>query len=575
MSFSIKQPSNSFLFTSVNRLSNQKSYWLPSTQNDFDKGGRKRTILSVTDNTTNGDVNVSNNLIINGSTTYPDGSISISNTLPLMYPSSNNNNLTFKKNKNLQTSDNPPTQTGISPGFKSISISSSGQYQTFVSNLTGGLASSICISNNYGVDWRQSRFNFVSPSHIIFKSVSVSGSGQYQTVVAETSDSKSDLIYKSDDYGESWQALSADQLKYARWSSVTVSSSGRYQTAVSYSDSEYNTANGVIYISSDYGNTWNVSKLDLNASWFSVSMSSSGQYQTISGSDIETEEPIAILYSNDYGVTWNQSDLIFIGIITVSSSGQYQTVVGKYNNNQIWYSDDYGLSWYKSEAPELDYWSITMSSSGQFQYTVAKGLISELSNKILYSSNYGENWYSLDNTNIEDLRAISISSSGQFITVLSNTEIYTSSIPFSSEIVTFGNFYTPQTVPTSLPLTTFSPKPLFNYTFSGEILNINGYLNIGLMPDVNPQGGVFTLIFDIPTGFKLIPFDYELLTIEGIATGSIVSSVSTSPFTCVGKASYTGIVELKVSIDFIQGPSDLTGMNCDLSFNASFKAKKL
>ena len=69
---------------------------------------------------------------------------------------------------------------------------------------------------------------------------------------------------------------------------------GSIQTAVVW--------NGQIYVSTDYGNSWNPK--DSVRNWYGVAMSSTGQYQTA------TAHGDQIYVSNDYGNTWNPKDSV-------------------------------------------------------------------------------------------------------------------------------------------------------------------------------------------------------------------------------------------------------------------------
>lgn len=176
-----------------------------------------------------------------------------------------------------------------------VSLSSSGQYQTAVASRNiappGGLVGSeIYSSSDYGVTWTERL-----PARAVLRwlSVSLSSSGQYQTAVACKFQFNSDVfagqIYVSADYGGTWAARATSEY----WVSVSISSSGQYQTAISQS---FIPGYGQIHVSSDYGNTWNTTAS--YQQWWAVSLSSSGQHQVaivIGGQ---------IYVSSDYGVTW-------------------------------------------------------------------------------------------------------------------------------------------------------------------------------------------------------------------------------------------------------------------------------
>ena len=177
----------------------------------------------------NGDVGVTNNLLIAGATTYPDGSVAISNTPSLLY-SNQPNQLIFK----------PSSQTELNVNWKFVTMSASGEYQSAV--VFGG---SIWYSNNYGVTWTVS--TALSSRWI---SVAMSSSGQYQTAVASSSGSNG-YIWYSTNYGINWtQTTSA----LAVWNGVAMSSSGQYITALVYTGNIY-TANIPIPATSYLTNT--------------------------------------------------------------------------------------------------------------------------------------------------------------------------------------------------------------------------------------------------------------------------------------------------------------------------------
>ena len=135
-----------------------------------------------------------------------------------------------------------------------------------------------------------------------------------------------------------------------------------------------------------------------------------------------------------------------------------------------------------------------------------------------------------------------------------------------------NNFYIPTL---SISVNTLTFFPLFNYTFSDEVLTINGHLNIN--PMVDPPTGVLMFTFDIPTGFEFKPFSIEDVTTPVITTGSIVNIVPNSfmsPYSCNGIGS-GDISQSTVTLSFYRGTTELVGTECALSFNVSFRAIKL
>ena len=114
----------------------------------------------------------------------------------------------------------------------SVSLSASGQYQTFCGKNFG-----IYISSNYGQTWSIS-----SAPVAQWMSVSLSTTGQYQIAAIYGGG-----IYSSSNYGQNWAITSAPSLN---WSAITISNN-KYITA-SVADI------GNIYISSDFGINWSI-----------------------------------------------------------------------------------------------------------------------------------------------------------------------------------------------------------------------------------------------------------------------------------------------------------------------------
>jgi photosystem II stability/assembly factor-like uncharacterized protein len=292
------------------------------------------------------------------------------------------------------------TDKNISGNWSSVAVSSSGQYQTALSN-------TIWYSTNYGVTWTQCTQTELTGS---WKSVAVSSSGQYQTAVVNYGS-----IWYSIDYGVTWTICSQTELNELLWNSVAVSSSGQYQTAVH--------SIGNIWYSTNYGVTWTqCSQTELNGlNWYSVAVSSSGQYQT-------TVNINSIWYSSNYGVTWTKYNQVYYGLyipsVALSSSGQYQTII--IINGTIWYSTNYGVTWNpcsQNELYGLSWMTVTMSSSGQYQ------IAADNNNNTWYSMDYGVTW---TNQLLNGYwRSVSMSSSGQYITAVGST-IYTTTIPIPS-----------------------------------------------------------------------------------------------------------------------------------------------
>ena len=292
------------------------------------------------------------------------------------------------------------TYTGATTWI-SVSLSSTGQYQTAVAN--NGL---LWTSYDYGVTWTSR----LDSTNRLWYSVSVSSTGQYQS--ACVSNVTTGYIWTSSDYGLSW--TSRESSRY--WISISVSGTGQYQTA--------SVQSGQMYTSSNYGINWTPrSGAGTSMPSWGVSISSSGQYQTV----VQNGSP-AIWISSDFGVTWiSRSEVNQSKMISVSSTGQYQTTVPW--SGLIWTSSNFGLNWTSRTTAfgNLELRGVSVSSSGQYQTVVGgsnENVIGVTGQKggggpILRSSDFGETWTMLSQY-IANWNYVSVSSSGQYQTAVSS-----------------------------------------------------------------------------------------------------------------------------------------------------------
>ena len=273
--------------------------------------------------------------------------------------------------------------TTIPKNWTSVSVSSSGQYQTAVVN-----GEYIYISSDYGATWTP-----ITTYSKNWTAVSVSSSGEYQTAVTN-----GEYIYISSDYGANWTQITS----YSKnWSSVTMSDDGIIQYASA-------NTNDYIYISIDYGVTWNVTSSP-QKNWKSVSVSYNG---SIINAVVYGEFRY---YSLNYGSNWTQN------IVTqyLSAPGTYQSTNLGQNWNSV-SSNTNGFSFFCIDAGQLynstladdtalarnflssNWTSISCSNSGKYVSACS-------SNNIIYkSSNFGYDWTS-SNSSSSNWSSISIS----------------------------------------------------------------------------------------------------------------------------------------------------------------------
>ena len=297
----------------------------------------------------------------------------------------------------------------ISGVWNCISMSADSKYQTACQSSSNGR---IFLSSDYGKTWIPNNNIDTIGS---FDSVSISSTGQYQSVVQQDG-----YIYISSDYGIIWKSVS----DVKNWLSISISSTGQYQTAVSSVDDPY--LGGFIYTSSDYGNTWIkvLLNLDVPSFFYFVAVSSTGQYQTAvitAYSTPDKDYTSSILTSDDYGTTWKYNAFA-INLVSnsMSGTGQYQIISDYGDVNYL--SSDYGNTW--SEIISLkDRWLYsTISYDGQYQ------AITSQSNLIYLSSDYGNTWNQITNEFIGYITSITMSADGKNLSLTCSTyKIYSSS----------------------------------------------------------------------------------------------------------------------------------------------------
>jgi photosystem II stability/assembly factor-like uncharacterized protein len=184
-------------------------------------------------------------------------------------------------NDNIYVSDNFGknwTLRGIVNSWESIKISSNGQIQIAVAS-----NNRIYRSNDYGVNW--STINHpVLLTNKNWRSVSISKDGKYQTAVAFNGN-----IHTSDDYGVNW-VLRQFSRPYQK---VDMSLDGQFQTVVGN--------NIQIFVSRNYGQSW-VGKSITN-NWIDIAINDNGEIQIATSVD-------NVYISYDYGETWNLIDSI-------------------------------------------------------------------------------------------------------------------------------------------------------------------------------------------------------------------------------------------------------------------------
>jgi hypothetical protein len=141
---------------------------------------------------------------------------------------------------------------GDTPFGYGIAISYTGQYQLMEGGMFG-----TSISTNYGKNWAPPK---VAPSHDYFDEIAVSGNGQYmaRTTLADKSGINNDgtyggVLYESSDYGNTWREVTT--LKATHWlGKIFLSATGQHQVVVEKIDNQIHELK--YFISNDFGKTW-------------------------------------------------------------------------------------------------------------------------------------------------------------------------------------------------------------------------------------------------------------------------------------------------------------------------------
>lgn len=232
------------------------------------------------------------------------------------------------------------------------------------------------------------------------------GSGQYQMVATGSAGQNIGFLqgklYRSTDYGATWQASSTNTLYY--WQRIAMSDTGQYMIASSL--------NGPLFLSSNYGASYTditSSVRGLSTEYFEgTGMSGNGQYiivcyEEVGGITFTTK------VSNNYGApgSWSVvpglsvSDYSIQGV-AISNDGQYMYLSYTYAfGGYVKKSSDYGVTWQAISVGTQYVTDISCSSDGST--VVVTGTTSGygggyLSRGYMFkSTNYGASYTAITN----------------------------------------------------------------------------------------------------------------------------------------------------------------------------------
>ena len=276
-----------------------------------------------------------------------------------------------------------------------ISTSSNGQYVCI-----GGIPSNIVFSNNYGASLNtisnigMQNINSISMSYsgqyIIISSGSFSGqTGIFKTNSSGTIVRNNGYLYLSSDYGNSFNPLY--NATYTVWLSVRISGNGQYIIGLTQSDNSDTPGNpGSIWYSFDYGNSWYKNNSYIKK-WMGVSISSTGQYITFISPNDAIYTSNTSYYDHSFLGTLNTNNVSINGTLDVTGyCNPLEFNDGSIINTALLsldYVNNLCTFWtnYASSFTNYSYNNSSMSYTGQYQSVVSNSYI-------LISKNFGITW---------------------------------------------------------------------------------------------------------------------------------------------------------------------------------------
>jgi hypothetical protein len=227
-------------------------------------------------------------------------SISLSNDGKILSVTAGKNGFHFSNDGGMTWKIVNLTPPGASVNWQDVKMSYSGQFQLICSE-----NGQIYRSHDYGMNWNAVLNSSFSGN---CSSVALDGSGKYMSIAGQQKeiDGGNGEIVQSVNFGGIWFSVAVDEGKEKKgWNDIVCDETGQYWVAS-------NEESGIIR-SEDSGNEWlktakvPVVSNDTIVHWKELAMDSSGRYVAalISGVNYTT-----IYVSSDYGKTWNESNPI-------------------------------------------------------------------------------------------------------------------------------------------------------------------------------------------------------------------------------------------------------------------------
>jgi photosystem II stability/assembly factor-like uncharacterized protein len=256
----------------------------------------------------------------------------------------------FTYNPNTKTWSQPTFTPTTNTNLTNISMSNNGQYQYVFQ-----IFSLFSISSDSGINWSDYYSPDNTPDNTPDCSISLDNTGKNQVIAAADSYGQSAVLY-SNDYGSTWSGNANITDENSACINVGISPDGSRITTGTISDNIVPS----IYTSIDNGISWTQSVVN-NPDGYTpyifgvkITMSYNGKYQLTGTSGEFFGNNQGLLYiSSDYGATWNSilnipNSLFYLywTSISVSNSGQVMSAVGNDGSNYYCFqSKDYGNTW--------------------------------------------------------------------------------------------------------------------------------------------------------------------------------------------------------------------------------------
>lgn len=257
--------------------------------------------------------------------------------------------------------------------LKAAEISYNGQYQ-----LLGNASNGFYKSSNFGSSWTQ-----VNPvSGQVYQMIGMADNGEHQVVFSWDPISYFMRCFKSSNFGSTFSVTQTfDDFNFKPGAdielglSIATTESGEYQICPGRDKPLF---------SSNYGATWaKITTLPSDAvgNFNGVAMSSNGQYQIV-GLGVEfisgLGRPGPLYLSSDFGATWNEITALGKrpwGKFAMSADGAVQIATSNFTAG-IFMSSDFGQNWEYMLFPEIgvpspylmSYWNPAISADGRCRY---------------------------------------------------------------------------------------------------------------------------------------------------------------------------------------------------------------